>query len=299
MMLAYLQLARPANIVTAWADVLAGIAVAGVTLNVVLGGDAGILPENAVWLILATTGLYGGGVVFNDVFDAKLDAVERPERPIPSGRASLSGAVGFGLILLTGGVVAAWQADWISGVIALGIAIAALVYDRFGKHHTLFGPINMGLCRGLNLLLGISVVPTMLIEMMPLCILPVMYIGAITAISQGEVHGGTSKKGWLAVGLLGLVVTALVVITATGYSYVVLYGLVFIAFFVGLVAPPFIRAAQKPEAALIRKAVRAGILGLIPLNAALAAGFAGWPFGFFIVLLLPISIGLGKIFAVT
>ena len=30
-----------------------------------------------IGLCLATIGLYGGGVVFNDVFDAGLDAVER------------------------------------------------------------------------------------------------------------------------------------------------------------------------------------------------------------------------------
>ena len=299
MIIAYFQLARPANVVTAWADVLAGMAVAGVTIGMITGDIGGLLPESALWLLLSTTGLYAGGVAFNDVFDAKLDAIERPERPIPSGRASLQGAIIFGLFLLIGGVVAAWQSDWVSGLIAAGIAVAALVYDSVGKHHAVFGPINMGVCRGMNLLLGMSAIPSMLVEVMPVSILPIIYIGAITAISQGEVHGGTSKKGWFAVGLLGLVVFMLIVIAFTGYSYIFLYGMIFIAFFVWLVAPPFVRAARNPEAPMIRKAVKAGILGLIPLNAALAAGFAGWQFGLFIVLLLPISIGLGKIFAVT
>ena len=78
-LIALARLARPANIVTAWADVLAGVAVAGVTVPVLLGAEpGGILPESVIWLVLATTGLYGGGVVFNDVFDAKLDAIERP-----------------------------------------------------------------------------------------------------------------------------------------------------------------------------------------------------------------------------
>lgn len=299
MILAYAQLARPANIVTAWADVLAGMAVVGIPLGMMMGDVPGILPESALWLLLATTGLYGGGVVFNDVFDATLDAVERPERPIPSGRVPMAGAVIFGLVLLIGGILAAWQSDWVSGVVACCIAVAALIYDKFGKHYTIWGPINMGLCRGMNVLLGISAIPSMLFEVMPICIVPIIYIGAITAISQGEVHGGTSRKGWLAVGLLGLVVAILLVLSSTGYSFIFLYGMIFIAFFVWLVAPPFVRAAQNPEASMIRKAVRAGILGLIPLNAALAAGFAGWEFGLFIVLLLPISIGLGKIFAVT
>ncbi|NEP43227.1 MAG: UbiA family prenyltransferase, partial [Okeania sp. SIO2H7] len=74
---AYLQLMRPANIITAHADILVGYAASGATDPYRLG-----------WLLLATTGLYGDGVVFNDVFDAELDAIERPERPIPSDRAS-------------------------------------------------------------------------------------------------------------------------------------------------------------------------------------------------------------------
>jgi 4-hydroxybenzoate polyprenyltransferase len=76
------RLMRPANIVTAYADILAGYAAVGATDHRALG-----------LLMIATTGLYGGVVVFNDVFDAKLDAVERPERPIPSGGVSLAARV--------------------------------------------------------------------------------------------------------------------------------------------------------------------------------------------------------------
>ena len=70
---------RPANIVTAVADILAGIAMAGTLYFKQFDITAIIL------LILSTAFLYGGGVVMNDVFDADLDKVERPERPIPSG----------------------------------------------------------------------------------------------------------------------------------------------------------------------------------------------------------------------
>ena len=100
---AYWQLVRPANIVTAWADILLGCAAAGAFI----GGINQINIVSLSWLILATTGLYGGGVVFNDVFDAELDATERPERPIPSGRASIQGAIALGTVLLVIGVIAA------------------------------------------------------------------------------------------------------------------------------------------------------------------------------------------------
>jgi 4-hydroxybenzoate polyprenyltransferase len=36
-------------------------------------------------IVLASGCLYLAGIVFNDVFDRKVDARERPTRPIPSG----------------------------------------------------------------------------------------------------------------------------------------------------------------------------------------------------------------------
>src|SRR4051794_10139688 len=71
---AYLALLRPANVVTALADVLAGAAVAGEPWSASLP-----------WLLASTACLYAGGVVLNDVADRTIDAAERPERPIPSG----------------------------------------------------------------------------------------------------------------------------------------------------------------------------------------------------------------------
>lgn len=88
---------RPANLVTAVADIMAGAAIAGFLSDL----------DGLVWLVLATLGLYGGGVVLNDVFDAHLDAVERPERPIPSGRVPLRHAALLGAGLLICGVAAA------------------------------------------------------------------------------------------------------------------------------------------------------------------------------------------------
>ena len=81
----YLELLRPANVVTALADVLAGYAVAGL-------GDRRAL----YWLLGATACLYAGGVVLNDVFDRDIDRRERPERPIPSGRVSVAAASALG-----------------------------------------------------------------------------------------------------------------------------------------------------------------------------------------------------------
>ena len=297
---AYLQMMRPANIVTSWADILVGFAASGsvAILNEVIRGQAtlaSLVP--LAWLLLATTGLYGGGVVFNDVFDAQLDAKERPERPIPSGRASRQSAILLGSMLLVIGVVAAAQVSWLSATLAATVAFAALLYDSFGKHHPFFGPLNMGICRGGNLLLGVSVVPAML-DRWFLALIPIAYIAAITAISRGEVHGGKRSIGVVALLLVGAVMGGMLALGLLKDSEV-LAALPFIAVFAGRVLPPFVKAVRDPSPDEIRAAVKAGVLSLIVLDATVAAGFAGWPYGLLVLSLLPISIGLAQLFAVT
>lgn len=296
-LVAYLQLVRPANVVTAWADVLAGIAVAGATITLA-GGTAPIGWSALGRLLVATTGLYGGGIVFNDVFDADLDASERPERPIPSGRASRRGAAWLGGALLMGGIAAASWVSLTSGALAALVAGGAVLYDAQAKHHTVFGPMVMGACRGGNLLLGVSAVPAMMLASWYLVLLPVAYIAAITAISQGEVHGGTSRTGYAALGLVVAVIASLLLLGGRA-DYRVWHALPFVLVLAVQVVPPFWRAARTPSPDFIRRAVKAGVVALIPLNAALAAGFGGWVYGALVLLLLPLSMGLGRLFAVT
>lgn len=290
---AYLQLMRPANITTAWADILMGYAA---VVTVVVGNNPNFTALG--WLILATTGLYGGGVIFNDVCDAKLDAVERPERPIPSGRASLSGAIALGTVWLIIGVLAAAMVSAVSAMLAIAIAIAALIYDKWGKHQTFLGPVNMGMCRGGNLLLGISAVSGAVSDRWYLALIPIVYIAAITAISQGEVHGGKKITGVIAIALLITVIGSVVSLNVLS-SYSFFIALPFLSLFTALVLPPFIRAAIDPSPQLIQTAVKAGVLSLIVLDAAIAAGFNGWIYGSLLLALLPLSRFLARMFAVT
>ncbi|MBT34217.1 MAG: polyprenyltransferase [Thalassobius sp.] len=296
-LVAYLQLMRPANIITAIADILAGCAIA---ISFKHQSDSlTFIPTEIIWLILSTIGLYGGGVVFNDVFDAKLDAIERPERAIPSGRASKTGASILGLILLAFGVLTAWQVSEISAILALFVAVLALAYDFWGKHQNMFGPINMGVCRGGNLLLGVSIVPTALDYFFPLAIIPIIYIAAITMVSRGEVNGG-NKIAIITGAIFYLIVLSLLGGAGNLYqNYFTLQALPFILLFAYLVYPPLIKALKTLQPQHVGKAVKAGVLALIVLDAALAAGFFNLYYGLGVLLLLPISIFIAKLFAVT
>lgn len=147
------QLLRAGNVFTAVSNILAGFLL-------VRGEWQPILP--LLFLMLASAALYLSGMVLNDVFDLEIDRVERPERPLPSGRISLTMAkvVGWGLMIdgLTGAAVAAWLlGSWLPLLMAMLLATAIVGYNAFLKK-TNAGPLTMGLCRALNVLLGASVV---------------------------------------------------------------------------------------------------------------------------------------------
>ncbi|WP_317616131.1 UbiA-like protein EboC [Nostoc sp. 'Peltigera membranacea cyanobiont' 210A] len=297
----YLELMRPANIVTAWADILLGFAASGSGIIFVqlMNGEASfsiLIP--LAWLLLATTGLYGGGIVFNDVFDAELDAKERPNRAIPSGRVSRQNATLLGSILFAIGIVAAFQVSLLSAAIATFITLSCLLYNSLAKHHPFFGPLNMGLCRGSNLLLGVSAVPEIIGERWYLALIPVVYIAAITAISQGEVHGGKKITGVLALLLIAIVLTAVLALGLLE-EYRAIAALPFAILLAIRILPNFIKAAREPIAENIRNAVKIGVLSLIVLDATVASGFAGLYYGLLVLILLPISMKLAKVFAVT
>ncbi|WP_347156669.1 UbiA-like protein EboC [Pontibacter chitinilyticus] len=297
---AYLRLMRPANIITAIADICLGFAASGALLAApsLTNGTATTFLNPLFWLILSTIGLYGGGVVFNDVFDAELDRVERPERPIPSGAATVGGATALGTVLLVGGILAAWQVSLLSAILATAVALLALLYDWKGKHQSILGPVNMGACRGGNLLLGVSAVPLAVSELWYLSLIPIVYISAITMISRGEVHGGDPKAMKGALLLYALVIAAIISLTLLPH-FNVLYSLPFLLLFAYLIFPPLLKALPSKQPVLVIKAVKAGILALIVMDASIAAGFAGWPYGLLVLLLLPVSIFVARSFAVT
>src|SRR3546814_2974603 len=64
----------------------------------------------------------------------------------------------------------------------------------------------MGLCRGLNLLLGVSILPAALNGIWYVAVVPILYISAITMISRGEVHGSSKKPLYGAIALYSLVI---------------------------------------------------------------------------------------------
>ena len=293
----YLRLMRPANLPTATADILAGIAIAGITTTThYLTVDGIRLFPKIIYLIMASNFLYAAGVVFNDVFDRKIDRIERPERPIPSGLIPVRNATIFGILLMLAGIFCAFLVNPLSGKIGLALAAAILLYDGLAKKNVFFGPLNMGSCRALNLILGMSFAGHVLHPEYGL--IHLIYIFAITLISRGEVHGKNKKHIIWAVILYAAVIFTVVKIIPwePGSMWSVVP---FLLLFMYLIFKPLINAYRVNTAENIKKAVMAGVISVIALDALLAAGFANWWYGLLVIMLLPLSLVLSRMFAVT
>jgi 4-hydroxybenzoate polyprenyltransferase len=143
--LAWGRLVRLSLAPSAVGDALAGLLI----------GCAGAFPgaTDSILLVLASLCAYHGNLALNDWCDREHDAATRPDRPIPSGAVSASGALALASALTALGVLcAAIAAPW-AGVWMAGVAGLAGLYNRRGRG-PLSGPVLLALCRGGNLATG-------------------------------------------------------------------------------------------------------------------------------------------------
>lgn len=223
---------------------------------------AGRLGRRAVALPLASVSLYWAGMALNDWADADLDAVERPERPIPSGRVrpgqALAAAIGLtvggiGVAALAGGASAARTATLLGGVV--------WAYDTVLKE-TAAGPVAMAAARGLDVLLGAAGGAR---AALPAAGLLAVHTAGVTLLSRGEVHGTTPATARAVTAATGA--TAAMAALRGGAPLPVALA----ATYATTVARAQAAAATTPDASTVRRATGAGIRGMIPLQAALVA----------------------------
>lgn len=235
-----------------------------------------------VLLPVASACLYLGGMALNDYADRHVDAVERPERPVPSGRVTPRGALTVGAALTAGGLAAAGAAGGRRALaVALPLAACGWTYDLVAKDRPT-GPLVMAACRGLDVLLGAT--PGRLRSALPAAAGLAAHTFGVTVLSRGEVHGTTPQvAGGVAAGTIAGAVAAAIAPSAgaagaatgegtTGRRTAARWTTVAAATaYVATCLPAQARAAAGPTAANARTATRAGIQAMVPLQATWAA----------------------------
>ncbi|MEU9049884.1 SCO3242 family prenyltransferase [Streptomyces sp. NPDC048384] len=134
--------------------------------------------------------LYEAGMALNDWADRAEDAVERPHRPLPSGRIRPSSALTAACVLTAAGLGLAAGAGRPALAVAAPLAATVWAYDLALKH-TPAGPVAMAAARGLDHLLGAATTGRPR-QALPSAALLGTHTLAVTTVSRRETQGGTS-----------------------------------------------------------------------------------------------------------
>ncbi|MEU9174956.1 SCO3242 family prenyltransferase [Streptomyces sp. NPDC048420] len=287
-----------------WAELLRVSALFTVPGDALAGAAAtGMRPgRGTAYAVGASLCLYEAGMALNDWADRDEDAVERPHRPIPSGRIPPAAALGAAGLLTAAGLTLAARAGRPALAVASALAATVWAYDLRLKH-TPAAPAGMAAARALDLVLGATAtmsvpygqkpaepdrppvtesaklasltVPQARHSVTPGAVLrigtPAAALAAhtytVTAVSRHEAYGGSTRTPLAALGATTTLGLLLAHTRATARPLAALAA----AAYVRTSALPYLHAALNPSAPLTQRAVGGGIRAVIPLQAALAA----------------------------
>lgn len=260
----WLLLIRPPNLFT-----VPGDPVAGFLLAISVGMSGSLI--HVVMAVAASVSLYMAGLISNDCFDWREDAVDRPDRPIPSGMVSIRAAIVVAGACFVVGIGFAYMVSMQVALVALILAGLILLYNSVGKRIPIFGSINMGLCRGASLWMGAAAagwapvdVDRVVVAAVGLC----LYIAAVTSLASRETEKvAMPVRRWM---------PGLAVLLCMAYIGCIdgIYNPAYLALATGAVAWPCLRAYRLgpiPEPRILMPAIGGFIRGLLLIQGAFSA----------------------------
>ncbi len=150
-------------------------------LTVVVGGliAANVLMPDVTLLLagLSAALIAAGGNAVNDVYDAAIDKINRPTRPIPSGMISKFHAVIMGIVWMLIGCVIGISLSLQLGLIALIVSLLLWGYSSWWKKRPLIGNLVVSLCGGLAFIYGAVAVDNVKMGLIPALFAFLIHLG--------------------------------------------------------------------------------------------------------------------------
>jgi geranylgeranylglycerol-phosphate geranylgeranyltransferase len=198
----YLKVVRPVN---------AGVS--GLTAALAVLIATGRLDGPVLLLIAVVTLITGAGNVINDYFDIAIDQVNRPDRPIPAGIVSRSGARTYALLLFVAGVLLSLGTTPFCALLATFNALLLILYAARLKAVPLVGNLTVSYLAASIFIFGgaLAGIPGVLVTV-PIAAITFLGMVARELLKDGEdidgdVAGGArtlpmligiQKTGWVA-----------------------------------------------------------------------------------------------------
>ncbi|WP_440902273.1 UbiA family prenyltransferase [Actinosynnema sp.] len=146
---AHVQTWRPYTLPYPGVVGLAGLSVAG--------GDPG--PWHVLAAVVVPVLVWLGGHYLGDWFDRELDAIDKPQRPIPSGRLGARAALVSAAVCEVGAAGLALSVGWrVLALLVVGV-VGIAAYSRVCKGRGLSGNLVRGALTSLAVLAGASCAP--------------------------------------------------------------------------------------------------------------------------------------------
>ncbi len=142
---AFFQLARPINGVIASVSVVLGAFLAKGSIDP---------PVNAAIIAVAAFLLLSAGNALNDFYDVEADRINKPARPIPSGRVKRRSALIFAVVLFTIGTGLGLSVNWAAFSIACIVSVFLVLYTLTLRRLLLIGNLVVGVLTGLTFISG-------------------------------------------------------------------------------------------------------------------------------------------------
>ncbi|MDV0441199.1 geranylgeranylglycerol-phosphate geranylgeranyltransferase [Methanorbis furvi] len=212
---AYVTIIRPANAV-----------ISGITAIIAYLIASGTNIFSALALFVIVTVICGAGNVLNDYFDRDIDAINRPDRPIPSGALSPRNAAVWAGVLFAVGILVSFATNFWCLAIAVVNTILLIAYAAKLKKMPLLGNLSVAYLSGSIFLFGgVLVGPESFIVTLPL--FAITFFGTLAREIlkaaediEGDAAGGArtlpmilgvQKSGYVSVILIACAICASVV----------------------------------------------------------------------------------------
>lgn len=305
----YLNLLRISNVFTVPPDILAGYFLYATSID-----QYPFQYENLIILIFSSIFLYLGGIVSNDIFDIRIDKLERPGRPLPSQAVNIKKAIMLCIVFFGIGIFLAFLSSFISMIIAVLLTVGIISYNYQLKNGS-FRPFLMGEIRALNVVYGasssittnnyainisnLSNVATASVEMYLPIVIPIMlgaflvfcHIFSLTLISSKETRREFTASKTMGFNLKFILVLFLIAVVSTSIVQILfldfkIFYLISISFFSICVCAVFFKVLfkKKKESKEIDNndmgfIVKNMVILLILLDSSFVFGTAGFIWG--------------------
>ncbi|MDR0767231.1 MAG: geranylgeranylglycerol-phosphate geranylgeranyltransferase [Methanosarcinales archaeon] len=194
--LIYLEFMRYKNAAMAGLSSVIAVFIAAAILNYQIVGDLYYNLLHLFYIYIMVFLATGAGNMLNDYYDIDIDRVNKPTRPLPSGRIGLKEAVYLTFVCFSVALLIAFLINPIAGMIGFINVFILIWYAKTLKRTILLGNLSIAYLTGSTFLFGASFLGTDgVIVMVPLFLLAFLATAAREIVKDIEDIKGDAEDG--------------------------------------------------------------------------------------------------------